>query len=488
MASSNKALEVKASVTAAGKKIHPTQIKIMSAIGNMAQASVTYIHKSADANKSATNITAKDIFTAMGERQTKSFSDTPDNPDVTIQLKDAYSGTISFKGNVSSPNYSFSVGDVSLTEDVQPDYAAINCMDLSIYESTGPHDLDREASKKYPSNLAEFFAKVFNDLIEKGGKRLESQLKNMPEHKKAALTKQHKINQKVKKFVDELFSNSKDTIGWDGVAIPKRVKILKARVIETLKGKTGGGFLNNILRLADEFQCVYVPAMDKIGKLVNKKKLLTGGETLKLHPVSLSAHAGSVGMFPVRAVVVTHPDNSQATAVRSDADLDRKKSYNLAAMYPKEPAEGGTVLNVLGPQWLSYADYNIAKLNKTDDGKRKPLQKNKLTKDKAKGAKRVGTSLDESFENNEKLTEEWAEIIYYWQALGQAYAIINTELNLNVEVGKRYKIKGDSGNLFSGVLNSVTHTIYTSQKSSVTQTQLQFSHIIMGSATIPGID
>jgi hypothetical protein len=485
----DKALEVKANVTVDGGKVHPTKIDISSSINATAGAAIVYIHKASNANKTATKVTSKDIFDAMGKRQTNTFKDTPDNPSVNINMEDAYSGSVSFKGNVSSPNYSFSAGSVSLTENIQPDYSALNCMDMSIYEKTGPSDLDRDPATNYPKNIAEFINKVFNDLFTKGSAVMQRVLKDAPKEKKAAYEAQHRINQKVKKFINELFENSKETIGWDGVVEPERVPLMRARVEECLKGKTGGGFLNNILRLAEEFQCVYIPELDNVGKLVNKKELLTNAKPLKIHPIAMSVSAGSVGMFPVRAVVVTYPDNSQAYAVRTTEDNDRdKRSSNFAAIYPKDPIEGGSVLTVLGPQWLYASDYKVATLNKNDNGSRKTLQKNTLTKKNAKNSKKVAKSLDARFDKNEKVVEEWAELIYYWQALGQSYAIVNTELNLKVKVGTRYRVSGDSGVLFSGVLSSVEHTIHTGYKSSTASTQMHFSHIIMGSAEIPGIE
>lgn len=488
MAAPNKALEIKANVTSGGKKVHPTGVRILSSINNTAQAAITYIHKSANAKNSATNLTSKEIFAAMGQRQTKSFEDTPDSPDVTINLKDGYNGSVSFKGNVSSPNYVFSVGDVALTEDIQPDYAAINCLDLSIYESTASN-LDAVVAKDYPGNsIAELFKKVFEKLVENGDTSIEG-IEDAT--KKAAYKKQHEINKKVQKFLTELLDNSKETIGWDDVLNGAQksaiVNAIVPRVKETFRSKTGGGFLNNILRLAEEFQCVYVPELDNIGKLVNKKILLSNSENLSVHPVSLSAHAGSVGMFPVRGVIVNQPDTSQGSNVASNNDAVKNASSG-AAMYPKEPADGGTILPVLGPQWLPSTYYKTAELNPTTEGEKKKLQKNALPKDKAKDCKKINESLKSRFENNEKIIEQWAETIYYWQALGQSYATLQTELNLKVKVGKRYKVKGDSGVLFSGILTSVDHSIDTNSKNCTAFSRLSFSHIIMGSASIPGID
>lgn len=487
MAAPNKALEIKANVTSGGKKVHPTGVRILNSINSTAQAAITYIHKSANAKNSATNLTSKEIFEAMGQRQTKSFKDTPDSPDVTINLKDGYNGSVSFKGNVSSPNYVFSVGDVALTEDVQPDYAAINCLDLSIYESM-PSNFDAVVAKDYPSNIAELCKKVFEKLVENGENSINS-IKDAT--KKAAYKKQHEINKKVQKFLTELLDNSKETIGWDdvlnGEQKPAIVMSIVPRVKETFRSKTGGGFLNNVLRLAEEFQCVYVPELDNIGKLVNKKILLSKNESLSVHPVSLSAHAGSVGMFPVRGVIVNQPDNSQSTTVASNSEAVKNASSG-AAMYPKEPADGGTILPVLGPQWLPSTYYKTAELNPTTEGKKKKLQKNALPKDKAKDCKKINKSLKSRFENNEKIIEQWAETIYYWQALGQSYATLQTELNLKVQVGKRYKVKGDSGVLFSGILTAVDHSVDTNSKNCTAFSRLSFSHIIMGSASIPGID
>ena len=173
----DKALEVKATASVGGDKVHPTAIVISSAVNSMAQGRITYIHKSANAEQSSTDITAKDIFTAMAERQTKSFSDTPDTPGVDVTLTDAFNGSLNFKGNTSSPSYAFSTGDVMLDEAIQPDYSALNCLDLSMY-NTSEYNGNIIKDESYPGNIAEFIKKEFENIIEVGVINMEGKDEN----------------------------------------------------------------------------------------------------------------------------------------------------------------------------------------------------------------------------------------------------------------------------------------------------------------------
>lgn len=478
----DKALEVKAQVSIDGNPIHPTEIKLINSINHMAQGKVTYIHKSSDANTEATSITAKDIFAAMAERQTKTFSDTPDSPGINMSMTDAFSNTLSFKGNTSAPSYSFSSGDVALTEDVQPDYAALNCLDLSIY-NVAEYDVNLIKDTNYPSNIAEFIKKVFEWIISTGQKNLEDSKQG--KLTKACNKKQHEINEKVKKFAIQLFDNSKETIGWDGVKDQlgaDGVDAIKRRICGALKANAGG-FFNNILHLAEEFQCVYIPEFDNVGKLVNKKNLFESDEGLDVKSISLSVRAGSVGMFPVRAVAVRRVGPYSA-------DLDIAQSSNdYGAVFPKEVKPGGSIMQILGPQWLPATHFDFAEVKPVPDGSAaKSVQSNKLEPDSGQNAQSAAQEIEKQINQNDKVVEQWAETVYYWQALGQAYAIINTELMLNAKVGTRYVVTGADGALFSGILNSVEHTISTSYSDCKAHSNLQFSHIIMEGATIPGID
>lgn len=480
----DKALEIYANVTIDGSDIHPTKIRLINAMNSLAQGQVTYVHKSSDADKQATDITASEIFEAMAQRQMKSFNDTPDTKGVTVMLTDAYADfSVMFSGNTSAPAYSFSAESVELTEEIQPDYAALNCLDLSIYNNVSM-DIDAIADTNYPSNIAEFIKKVFENIIKDGLEKIESS-ETTGDITKECQKKQHEINEKVKDFAIQLFDNSKDTIGWDGVKDqlgPGSVHLLKERIYGALRSNSGG-FFNNIMHLAEEFQCVYIPEFHSVGKLVNKKKLFEEEETLKLHSISLSARAGSIGMFPVRAVAV-----KCVGKVTPDLDLIQDNS-DYGVIYPKEVQPGGSILQVLGPQWLPSENFTDAEVKAVNDGgDEKKVQQNKLEPQSGKQVETVIEANSQQVQKNEKVVEQWAETVYYWQALGQSYAILNTELMLDTKVGTRYKVEGDSGVLFSGVLNAVDHTIITDYQSCTATSNLQFSHVIMGSASIPGIN
>lgn len=479
MASSEKALEVKASVVIGGEPAHATKIKFISSLNNIVQSQISYIHKSSDANTSATSLTAAEVFEALGERQTKAFKDTPDNPDTIITMQDAYGGSLEFKGNTSAPAYTFSVGLVDLVEDVQPDYAAVNCFDLTCYENI-QQNID-EIEENPPSNVAELTWKLINKIMTKGVEAM-NKLKGIS---KKSAQKQHEINQKVVKFVQELLDNSKDTIGWEDAIseLKDNKKRLVERIVTALASRSGG-FFNNILHLAEEFQCVYIPEIDNIGKLVNKKKVFEEKDVLHPHIISLSARAGTQGMFPVRAVAVV----GVPLSVNPDEIAVTDKYYSI---FPEEVEPGGSILQVQGPQWLPETGWKLQSVKPVLDGGSSSgkVQTGDLTPSTADNSSEVKKAEEEQKTKKENVLQSWAETAYYWHALGQSYAIINTELNLNVKLGKMYVIISENGEtLFSGILNAVEHTISTSYSKSQASSNLQFSHVIMSGAVIPNIN
>lgn len=478
MAESDKALEVKASVTIGGEPVHATKIRFISSLNNIIQSQISYIHKSSDANEQATDLTSAEVFNAMAERQMKSFKDTPDAPDTTVTIQDAYGVSLEFKGSTSAPAYTFSVGLVDLTEDVQPDYAAMNCFDLTCYENI-QQNID-EIEENPPSNVAELTWKLINKIMTKGAEAMDK-LKGIS---KKSAEKQHEINQKVVKFVQELLDNSKDTIGWEDTIseLKGNKKRLVERIVTALVSRSGG-FFNNILHLAEEFQCIYIPEIDNVGKLVNKKKVFEEKDVLYPHIISLSARAGTQGMFPIRAVAVV----GVPLSVNPDEIAVTDKYY---AIYPEEIAPGGSILQVQGPQWLPETGWKLNSVNPVLDGESSSgkVQKGDLTTSTADSLSKVKESEEEQKTKKENVLKDWAETAYYWHALGQSYAIINTELDLSVQLGKLYTVVSENAEtLFSGILNAVEHTISTSYNKSQASSNLQFSHVTMEHAKIPGI-
>lgn len=479
MATSDKALEVKASVTIGGEPAHATKVRFTGSLNNMVQCNISYIHKSSDANKAATSLTSSEIFEAMAERQMKSFKDTPDSTDTTVTIQDAYEGTLTFKGITSAPSYTFSVGMVDLEEVVQPDYAALNCFDLTCYENIN-HNID-ELEEKTPSILSELIMEIINRIMKKGAEGL-SNLKGVA---KKSAEKQHEINQNVLRFIKELLENSRDTMGWDSAIsrLGANKKRLIERIVTSLMSRSGG-FFNNILHLAEEFQCVYIPEPDNVGKLVNKKTIFEGQDTLNPHIISLSVHAGSNGMFPIRAVAAVG-----VPLTNNPDEIEIIDKYY--AIYPEDIAPGGSILQVQGPQWLPESGWRIDSVKPVLDGGTSygTVQVHDLTTGTSYTVIEATASEQEQKQKKESILTDWAETAYYWHALGQSYAIINTELDLKVQVGKKYTILSEDGKtLFSGILNAVSHTISTGYKESTASSNLQFSHVIMGSAKIPGID
>lgn len=473
--SANRAKEVKVSVKSK-KPRHPSSLSIGFAVGSMPSVTITYPPGNRKAQDRAMDITSQDIFKQLQRAQEYSFDTKKEL--IRIRVKgDGNSGWIKFEGSISCPTYVFSVGTTLASENVMSRFATMNATDLSIYKMNPKYLVTNDIPSTNVKKLNKAILAIFDFLTKKAKKEKPTEQKQ-----KKAVTTTSEINRKQIPYIRRLLKNSKD-MGWDNL-----YKILgragwnqcKMRIIDILRSNTGG-FFNAILQLADEFQCIYVPGVNgkDPGKLVNKLKIFEKTKTLKLNAISLNASIGSRGMYPPGAVAVvspTPPNKYLTTGVQ--------KAYFVYPDTGESVTKSATMIQVPGPPWLSPSVYEVANKMVVRENLRKSGQsigkrRTYRTKAKSKVRKKLKDVTD--------IMLQWAKAIYYWQALGQTSCVVNCEFR-NIEIGKAYVVRsGDGKRLFTGFLYGITHNIVSEVDSAAATTMLNFSHIRMGTAKIPGI-
>lgn len=482
--SASEAKDVEVSANINGTDIHPVSVTVSGTVNAFIEGNVRYISKAEPAEKSATDITSKDVIDVLAKFQTDSFH--PANFSSSVNMTDAEGGSLSLGGCVSSPVYTFSVSEFGCDVRLQPEVAQVNAIDMSIYpgfficSEVAVEALDISNYETVP----DYFLGVFNYFLQSGKKAIEDA--DIPDADKKNRLVQHEINEKASKFVAGIMGASTSSFGWGGLlealnsgggGEESACTLIRDRIVNILK-KRNGGFFNNILNFASEFQCVYVPDSGH-GKLVNYKELLTGGSsTQELGIISMAASVGSRGMFPVCCV-------GAAGLTRRCADLNMGERAEYA-IYPKSgPKDLGTMEVIQGPSWLPDSMWNetiVPKSNHTVQQLKLPPEEAKVT------VQQIQKNADGTKAAMVSIIDQWVENEYYWNALGQTYATVVTELATGCSVGQRVKLKSKGGSsLFTGTIWKITHSVVSGENADATS-KIEFSHIIMNGATIPGIE
>lgn len=471
----DKAKEIKVEVTGS-RPIHPTVINIGMSVGAIPGIRVVYPPGNTDASVGVINITSTDIFDQLREDQEDSFNPRSKEITVSVGTEEDPKG-FTFSGSVSCPAYSFSVSSITTSNNILAHYASMNAIDLSIYKLETRAMLVDDIEGSDVPELNKAISAIFRHII-------NSELEEVPEENeelKASIDKLKSINDENAHFVYELFDNSSN-MGWYGLN-----EILgqdawdkcKTRIINILQSNTGG-FFNILLQLASEFQCIYIPSRDgqSPGSFVNKDSIFSKIEDRTLNIISVNASMGFKGMYPPGAVSVVSPQPD----VRYLESFPDKNIF----IYPEasEIPDTATTLQIPGPPWLTASVYESISPEVAESNSRDNNQNIGRTTANRAEAEQMVSDQEQAVAF---LLKQWAKSEYYWQALGQTMCVISCEYT-DLDVGKSYRIKNVKGDvLFVGVLYSITHNINADLDQAEAVSVLNFSHVKVGHAKIPGI-
>lgn len=472
----DKAKKVTVKVTGP-RPIHPTLLSVGFSVGALPAIRVSYAPGDTDASVSVINLTSKDIFKQLKEDQESSFN--LKKSEITLDIKsDDDPVGIKFTGGINCPAYAFSVSNISASNNVLAKYASINAIDLSIYKIEVRYMLTDTIEGSDDPKLNKSILAIFNHII-------NSELEDIPEEAaevKQSVEKLKAINDENAHYVQELLTNSTD-MGWDKLnenlgqdAWDK----CKARIINILQSNTGG-FFNILLQLASEFQCIYVPGKDgsSPGKFINKDKIFSTIEDKTINAITVNASMGFRGMYPPGAVSVVSPQpDIRYMTTGPDKNI---------CVYPEseEIPKTSTTLQIPGPPWLTAAVFESISPEPTEENARDNNQS--IGQNEANRAEAEQMVKDQEQVVIEIL-KQWAKSEYYWQSLGQTMCVMTSEY-INLDVGKSYRVKNAKGDvLFVGLLYSITHNIDADVDQADATSVLNFSHIKVGEAKIPGIE
>lgn len=471
------AKEVKVKVTGGANARHPVSVTTSLSIGAFPSFNLCYPPGNKEAITSAMDMTSKEIFKRLQRSQENTFKTKEEKIKIRLKGPEGY-GKLTFKGSVSCPIYTFNSSGLYASETIMARYASLNAVDLSIYKiSNNYFSVGNPASKKANvSKLNKAILAIFTYLVDEA----ETEKPTEPTMKKSVeFTK--KVNNDQKQYIKKLFENSKN-MGWDGLY--KKIGTsawdsLKSRIITILQSNTGG-FLNVILQLAEEFQCVYVPGSngEDPGQLVNKLKLEENTRPIHLKPINIHAALGSRGMYPPGTVTLVSPQFKKNYFKNNPPD-------RLYYVYPEDASKDlGSTIQIPGPPWLSGDSYAL--IQPVKDGENKKKKGQSFSKKRVK-QQTAEDKVDKKTKDIKEIIEQWAKASYWWQVLGQTGCTLTCEFG-NYEVGKTYVVYNAKGQrLFTGLLYSVMHNISASEGTSMAQSILNFSHVRMGTAKIPGL-
>lgn len=460
------------------KPIHPTDITLQYSIGSFASSYMTYAPGDTEAMKKALSPTSKNILDDLKKSQELSFTTSQRWASINIKGEGLDTEDFSFGGYVNCPTYMFSVNNVSATEHVIADCSSMNSIDLSIYKIEVSYLKDNAIVTSPKDDLADTIAKISEFFLKEADKET-SEDKTVTK----SINDIDSANKRNSSYFTQLFYNSHGEMGWD--KLPKTLGQSAwfecvGRIINILQSNTGG-FFNTLLQLADEFQCIYVPSDngEDPGKFVNKSKIFDNPEVITLNIISLQASLGYSGMNPVAAVAVVSPEFPRKYL----RDVPATKTM---VTYPEGDAvsSAGSILQVPGPPWLSasvYEEFDEIEAKENAKKDNQSIGSRREDRSKAEG------KLKEKIPTVVELLKQWAKAEYYWQCLGQTSCVVNCEFT-KLEVGKYYMVYSEEGELlFSGILYSISHRISSDANSASADSILNFSHVRISDANIPGL-
>lgn len=449
-------------------------------------------HKNQEAAQSATNLTAKELFSSLGKQQAAAFAGIMEaNSELTIDTGGTSNNTLTFKGITLGDTYSFTARSVSISGSALPEYAVMEVLDYSIYGdvSNSLHDEVLTAN-----SILEIIKKVEENLFKSWKKVKETLLAGSPNSAVVQAVNNmesiHNRNSTVRKYFLQILENSKETFGWDNINnIVKNEKQARDnlttsiynKVAAVLKGSIGS-FLSTLSALASQFQAVYIPGVNDPGKLVNMMHLILD-EPEKFKPEAiLSANMqtnASTGFMPLGTVTV-----------KTNPDVSLHSGANISITVPESNvSKGGKTMSIQAPVWFpssmnSYlTNENDFKTMQTD-----PIQKkmSALVDYAVNACKLVFTKDKKTSESRCSVAKAWGLCYYAWSVLAGCVANITIPGTFGLTLGKRYTILSERGEeLFTGFLHRQETSISTT---SGCLTFLQFSHIMTPEFTLPGYD
>lgn len=377
-------------------------------------------------------------------------------------------GSLKFSGFEVGPSMSLSVGAVSPMFHAIHATGSLQRLDASIYAAA---DVPMEdiVSSDAVSRITQVLERVVEYWI-------KTTYPKLADKAKVAVSQIHDANTSALKILRKILDNS-DGSEIDGLGeLSKTVgtvnRAVNNYIASSLTAPSGnGGYLGNLLSLAQTFGMLYAPtigASGENGSLVNVRNALDAPEDLDVDSITMT---GTVRLpeIPYTHVVVPYAP----TASVHHAFVDKSETMvggqivRGAVKYPSGAVTGNPYV-APPPPFLTGAFTNA------NEGM---SYGRKLSQGKAHNAvETLDRLMTAQADAVRKYMTGYARDIFARVHMEHAQAGCTIPFNSKAEVGKAFKVSCN-GELFTGILASVTHSVSSAEFGPAAYSQLQFSHV-----------
>lgn len=441
---SNKAIKVKAELTAGGKRYGVTSVQCLTCINAWPTINVELLIRGSKEGK-VVEVNGKLIA------ELKKFKD----PNTVYQLTFGCDDNIVTVACIcKSRKINISQNDTHISLVLAPEYTKVDALNLCLFKLTTrasePQDIDGPSIiPEVTNSVIEYTKETYNTLKKRWEKNKEVYFGGT-NHPTLVKTDQaiDKSNKKLYKYFEELLGNSISSVGeiYEIKSnLEKRPERLFQAITSVLCQETNS-FLSIICAICNLFGLVYVPGLTNIGKLIPKSAMVVDGEKGNLSGgkvVAALVNTGSVGINPI----------GYAYTKTQGFDIDggetaRTRVMNQYAMYPEKPEDGCLAsLPISPPKWAPL--YNSAQPVDQSGGDLS-TKKSKRPRNKTKNEKAVKTV---KYQQTEILTEWCRQHFYYQRYAPQTADILSFFCRADRSFGKIVDATDNAGNkLFTGFL------------------------------------
>lgn len=441
---SDKAIKVKAELTAGGTRYGVTSAQCLTCINAWPTINVELLIKGSKEGK-VVEVNGKLIS------ELKKFKD----PNTVYQLTFGCDDNIITVACIcKSRKINISQNDTHIALVLAPEYTKVDALNLCLFKLTPrasePQDIDGPAIiPKVTDSVIDYTKETYNVLKKRWEKNKEVYFGGT-NHPTLIKTDQaiDKNNKKLYKYFEELLSNSQSSVG-NLYEIKSNLENRPERLFHSITSvlcQETNSFLSIICAICNLFGLVYVPGLTNIGKLIPKSAMVVDGEKGSLSGgkvVAALVNTGSIGINPI----------GYAYTKTQGFDIDggetaRTRVMNQYTMYPEEPEDGClSALPISPPKWAPL--YNNAQaVDKS--GADLSTKKSKRPRNKIKNEKAVKNI---KYTQTEILTEWCRQHFYYQRYAPQTADILSFFCRADNSFGKIVDATDNEGNkLFTGFL------------------------------------
>lgn len=271
-----------------------------------------------------------------------------------------------------------------------------------------------------------------------------------------------------------LEDSAKATIdGFSGAVQNSSCALLLVESISNVYVSNTDNFFTKVSQFEAMFQILFVPdtTSETAGKFIPYTDVVDNADDKTVSIRGIDISAGPKSFLPISGVVMNGLPNSDMYL-----SAPHTTGTNIVA-YPDPLPTVGKIVTIGAPNWIPRE--LIIPQTDTEGTSLNPSEIDLYRKLNAAKLKEVEDSIM-------TVAKEFAKSFYINNSLEPCVAGIMTLLDLTWEVGKRYNVKQDGGDLlFSGFLKNVEHRISSRPGSTDATTQLTFSHVEANGFTLP---